>query len=69
MKGAFYRPADIAKVIDVHPNTIRNVAQRLNIQAQKTASGYGLFSEEEADRVIFEIQRRRRERAAEMAGT
>ena len=54
----FLTPADIARRVGRHPNTIKDIAQQLRIDPARTARQGRLFSEADATRIINEIKRR-----------
>jgi hypothetical protein len=52
---------DIARRVHRHPNTVKDVASRLRLDLARTANGARLFTEEQAEKIAAEIERRRRE--------
>jgi len=54
----FLTPADIARRVNRHPNTIKELAAQLHLDPARTASGTRLFSEADAAKIAAEIQRR-----------
>jgi hypothetical protein len=57
----YLTPADIARRVGRHPNTVKEVAAQLRLDPARTANGTRLFSEADAAKIAAEIQRRERE--------
>ena len=56
--ATFLTPADIAKRVCRHANTVKQLAAQLHLDPARTANGTRLFSEADAAKIMEEIQRR-----------
>ena len=57
----YLTPADIARRVGRHPNTIKEIAAQLRLEPARTARFARLFTEDDAAKIASEIQRRERE--------